>query len=428
MAVRPPFLLAAAVLALLQVAPAAADLVIELKDGRRFVLPLRPEEVARTFFTPEVAVPDRLQPLSPRPAGADAGRPRFRVGPGAEFRTPSEAARVVPDGAVVEIEAGVYHDLALWRQSDLVIRGVDGRPIVDGGGRGYAGKAVWVIAGRGVLVENVEITGAAVPDHNGAAIRAEGGDLTLRRASLHGNEMGILVSRDFAGTVRIEDSEIFDNRVDHERFGVPPGHNIYVSGGDRFELIGSWIHSPRSGHNIKSRARENDIRCNRIEDGRGAGSYAIDIAEAAPTRILGNLLRQGPRAENHTILAFGTEAPGTRGTPLLVAFNTFENALSDGLFVRVGGEAIAVFRNNLVLGAGRLLEGEAVAEGNLRFADTGEAGLDPSTFTPLPTSAAVDAARGVSELPECSYRAPVGTLPRRQHGRAADVGAFEAQE
>lgn len=418
--------------------PAAADFVIELRDGRRFVLPFGPDDIARTWFTPETGGGGgRVRQLPPgAPVAAPAGpsretvgaAPVYRVGPGGDFALPSEAAAAVPDGAVVEIVAGRYRDVARWRQSDLVIRGVGGTPVVDGGGSGYGGKAVWVVSGRRVRVENVEITGAAIPDRNGAAIRAEGGDLTLRRVRVHGNEMGILSSRDFAGTLAIEDSEFFANSVDYRRYDVPPGHNIYVSGADRFVLVGSWIHAPEAGHNVKSRARANEILYNCIEDGDGGGSYAIDIAEGAPTRILGNVLRQGPRAENRTLVSFAAEVPAPPGTSLLVAFNTFENALPSGTFVRIAGPTVARVRNNLFLGGGVPVEGDARLAGNLRFADTRAAGLDPRSFRPLPGSRAVDAAvvAGDETVPDRVHRFPLGTAPRAIRGRGPDVGAYEA--
>ncbi len=424
--------------------PAVADFVIELRDGRRYVLPFGPDDVARTWFTPGTAGRGPVRQLAPgtgeapdaagapdataTPAAADLG-PVLRVGPGAPFALPSEAAAAAPDGAVVEIAAGTYRDLAFWPQSRLTIRGTGGTPVIDGGGDGIRGKAVWVIAGQDVTIENVEITGAAVPDRNGAAIRAEGGNLTLRRVRIHHNEMGILTSRDFTGTLLIEDSEFFANSVDHLRYDVPPGHNIYVSGGDRFVLRGSWIHAPRSGHNVKSRARANDILYNRIEDGEGGGSYAIDIAEGAPTRILGNVIRQGPWAENRTLVSFAAEVPAPPGTPLLVAFNTFENALPAGTFLRIRGPADVVVRNNLFLGAGITVEGEARAAGNLQFADARAAGLDPETFVPEPGSPVVDAAMVADGeiLPDRVHRFPRGTAPRAVRGTGPDVGAYEVE-
>ena len=46
----------------------------------------------------------------------------LRVGSGASLRVPSAAARVARDGDVVEIECGVYDDVAVWTQNDLTIR------------------------------------------------------------------------------------------------------------------------------------------------------------------------------------------------------------------------------------------------------------------------------------------------------------------
>ena len=38
------------------------------------------------------------------------------------------------------------------------------------------GKAIWVVVGNNVLISNVEMFGAKVPDRNGAAIRLDGRD------------------------------------------------------------------------------------------------------------------------------------------------------------------------------------------------------------------------------------------------------------
>lgn len=416
--------------------PVAADFVIELKDGRRYVLPFGPDDVARTWFTPETAARGAIRQLPAQsPIAAEAAPPPaaepgpvLRVGPGGRFARPSEAAAVAADGAIIEIAPGTYRDLAFWPQSRLRIRGSGGMPVIDGGGSGIQGKAVWVVAGHEVTIENVAITGAVVPDHNGAGIRAEGGDLTLRRVRIYGNEIGILTSLDFAGTLLIEDSEFFDNQVRDPAFDGPPGHNIYVSGADRFILRGSWIHSPYSGHNVKTRARANEILYNRIEDGEGAGSYAIDIAEGAPTRIIGNVIRQGLRAQNHTLVSFAAEAPAPPGTALVVAFNTFENVLPSGTFLRIRGPAAAIVENNLFLGAGTLVEGEARLARNLRFGDVAAAELG-ADFVPEPRSAVVDAATIGSGglIADRVHRFPLGTLPREIHGAGPDVGAYEAR-
>ncbi len=430
MSLRTRIVALAVVLAMPAPVAVRADMIVELREGRRIVLPVRREEVMRVRFSDGTVLSgSRIGLLGAetgaadvRPATPTGGGRVLRVGPEGPFRRPSEAAAAARDGDVVEITAGHYRDLAVWRASDLVIRGVGGRPVIDGGGRGAEEKAVWVIRGARVRVENVELVGAAVPDRNGAGIRAEGADLELVGVSVHDNEMGILVAADFRGTVRIVDSEFYRSFTDHERYGVPPGHNVYVSGGDWLVLEGSHLHGMRGGHGVKSRARANLIRCNRIEDGDGAGSYLIDIAEAAPTRIKGNLLIQGPRAENRTLVAFGTEG-GDPDARLELAFDTLVSEVAGAVFVANHTPTPASVRATLLVGRGRPLSGPGTLTATLAFPDAAAAGLDGDGI-PRPDSPAADAA-GRQPPPPCRFRAPRGTLPRTVRGRGADVGAFE---
>ncbi|NNM00773.1 MAG: hypothetical protein HKO62_08495, partial [Gammaproteobacteria bacterium] len=124
----------------------------------------------------------------------DTARGKVTVSPGGGvYRTVADAARAAPDGATVEIHAGTYRrDVAVWKQNDLVIRGVGGRPVLDADGRAAEGKAIWVIKGSNVRVENIEFTGADVNDRNGAGIRHEGIGLTVSGCFFHHNQNGIL--------------------------------------------------------------------------------------------------------------------------------------------------------------------------------------------------------------------------------------------
>lgn len=64
-------------------------------------------------------------------SGRESGRKPglLRVGPGEAYPVPSAAAKAARDGDVVEIRAGTYSgDVAVWLASNLVIRGVGGRP------------------------------------------------------------------------------------------------------------------------------------------------------------------------------------------------------------------------------------------------------------------------------------------------------------
>jgi len=141
------------------------------------------------------------------------GQQVLKVGPAQQYRRPSEAARVARDGALVEIHAGEYDgDVAVWRQNDLTLRGVGERPHLRAAGRAAEGKAIWVIKGDRVKVENLELSGATVASHNGAAIRAEGAGLTIRDCHFHHNEMGLLTNPSPDSVVVIEESEITTTR------------------------------------------------------------------------------------------------------------------------------------------------------------------------------------------------------------------------
>jgi hypothetical protein len=74
------------------------------------------------------------------------------------------------------------------------------------------GKAIWVLAGKNIVVENIEFSGAAIsPDHNAAGIRAEGRGLIVRDCFFHDNQNGILTAADDSGEILIECSEFARN-------------------------------------------------------------------------------------------------------------------------------------------------------------------------------------------------------------------------
>ncbi len=276
------------------------------------------------------------------------GQEVLKVGPAQQFTRPSEAALVARDGALVEIYAGEYlGDVAVWRQNDLTLRGVGERPHVRAGGRAAEGKAIWVIKGDRVTVENLELSGAKVPSHNGAAVRAEGAGLTIRSCHFHHNEMGLLTNPSPNSVVIIEDSEIDHNTTDTERHGRL-GHNIYVHRARRFVLQNSYVHDARTGHQVKTRAQRNEIRENRIQDGDGWSSLLLDISEGGEAEVVANHFQQSARAGNRTAIGFAGEARD-RSTPdhaLRVEGNSFVNEGGAATFVRNHSSALALLKDN----------------------------------------------------------------------------------
>lgn len=272
----------------------------------------------------------------------------LKVGPTQLYKRPSEAARVAGDGALVEIYPGEYEgDVAIWRQNDLTLRGVGERPHLRAGGRAADGKAIWVIKGDRVTVDNLEFSGTRVPSHNGAGIRAEGAGLTIRNCRFHHNEMGLLTNPSPNSVVVIEDSEFDHNTTDTARHGKL-GHNIYVHRARRFVLSNSHVHDAWRGHQVKTRAQSNEIRNNRIRDGDGAASLLLDISEGGQAVVMNNRFQQSARAGNRTAIGFAGErsngAPPAHG--LRVENNSFVNEGGAATFVRNHSSAPAILKNN----------------------------------------------------------------------------------
>jgi hypothetical protein len=148
----------------------------------------------------------------------------LQAGPDKQYKTPCAAIAVASDGDLIEIDAGLYtRDVCAVPQSNLTLRGVNGRAHLEAQDASAQGKAIWVIKGRDVVVENIEFSGASVPDHNGAGIRAEGVNLTVRNCYFHDNQDGILESNVAGSNILIEYSEF-----DHNGFGDGQSHNLYI--------------------------------------------------------------------------------------------------------------------------------------------------------------------------------------------------------
>lgn len=323
---------------------------------------------------PGVSLPPA--PATKRPAAA----PRvIKVGPGEKYTRPSEAAKAARNGDVIEIAAGRYAgDVAVWKAHNLTIRGVDGggaikRPHLDAQGKSAQRKATWVIVGNDYLIENIEFSNSRVSDRNGAGIRLEGRNLTVRNSYFHHNQMGILTGHNPDSDVMIEDSEFYANTVDYKKTGSL-GHNIYIGRVRSFTLRGSYSHGAVTGHNVKTRARENRLLYNRLEDGKdGAASYIVDVAEGGSTWLVGNVIEQGPDGDNWAIVSFGSEKRGD-GDRLALVNNTMINNRSSGVFVQTHGPVRPVLMNNILAGRGTPLKGTGTLQSNL-IAKSVSAGL-----------------------------------------------------
>lgn len=294
----------------------------------------------------------------------------LNVGPGQALATPSAAAAVAQAGDVIRIAAGDYRgDVATWRQNNLTICGVGGRARLFADGINAGGKGIWVVSGSNITIDNIEFRNAAVPDLNGAGIRAEhGGWLRIRNSGFFDNENGILTSAGAMSLV-IEGSEFARNGR-----GDGYTHNLYVGQIDRLTVSASYFHEAKVGHNLKSRARESLIENSYLMDGpTGTASYVADFPNGGRVVMRGNLLHKGPNAQNPSAISFGAEGLTNPTNTLELTHNTVAITRSGGAFVAVyAGTQSVNLKANLFAGTGNqavltgsFASGNAVQTGNV---------------------------------------------------------------
>ncbi len=287
------------------------------------------------------------------PANTNSRRlPRIlRVGPGREFARPSEAAAVAQDGDTVEIDAaGNYrNDEVFWRRNKLSIKGVGGRPLITADRELTNGKALWVIQGNDIKIENIEFTRARVRDRNGAGLRLEGGSVFVTACYFHHNQNGILGGAKNSN-VNIEYSEFAYN-------GTGDGftHNIYIGKINRLTMRFNYIHHAIVGHNVKSRARENLLFYNRIMDeSNGRASYQVDLPNGGTGILVGNVIQQGQKAENWSVIAFAAEGFRYNDNQLIMVNNTIVNDRHTGQFIRYKKGSMLKVVNNIFAGKAKV--------------------------------------------------------------------------
>ncbi|HEY2617875.1 MAG TPA: Hint domain-containing protein [Acetobacteraceae bacterium] len=244
------------------------------------------------------------------------------VGPGQQYATIEAAVAAAASGDTVDVQAGIYTNDFVGIFKNLTLQAVGGvvrmvateapsnrKAIIDEGGAGVV-----------VTINGFDISGAAVSDGNGAAVRYEGGSLTLDNDYFHDNQDGMLAAADPNGTITINNSEFAFNGT-----GDGKTHNLYVNEIALLTITGSYFHDAVMGHEIKSRAEDTVITNSRIFDNLGTASYSIDLPNGGDATITNDVIEQGPNGQNPNIIAYGEEGSLLAGTSVLIADNTIVN-------------------------------------------------------------------------------------------------------
>lgn len=303
----------------------------------------------------------------------------LRVGPNEHLQRIADAARLAQDGDTVSIQPGTYRgDVALWTQNRLTIRGLGDGPVLEAAGQSIEGKAIWVIRGGDIQIDNITFRGARVRHLNGAGIRFERGHLRITNSRFIDNENGILTSNDPSAQLHVENCQ-FDQAPRH------PGalhHLLYVGQIDQLTLRGSRLQGGYNGHLVKTRARSNYIEYNWIVDGPdGEASYELEFPEGGLATVIGNTIGQSANTSNTTLISYGAEGYRNNDNRLALSHNTLVNEpATGGIFLRIWPgknetTPVVIARNNLLIGLGTFALG-----------NPGEFINNPSTVTPATTS------------------------------------------
>lgn len=364
------------------------------------------------------------------------------VGPGQAYATPCKAFAAAADGDTINIQAGTYSgDVCAIYKNNLTIRGVNGRPKINAAGKNASGKATWVVVGNNIKIDNVEMTGAKVPDKNGAALRLEGTNFTLTNSFLHGNQNGILSGAKASSNIVLE-----RNEFGYNGYGDGYSHNVYIGAVAKLTFRYNFSHDARVGHNLKTRALHNTIAYNRFSSLRpgetgstaaGKPSYEINVPNGGTTYIIGNVIMQPTGSNNPAMVAYGEEGVGTRKSDLYVINNTFVNDdASRGTFVMVRNAATpAKLINNLFAGYGTVTtQGTAVKKTNYQslavsFVDRARYDLRPAVGTLIVNAGSSPGSSidGLSLKASSSYKHIASSATRTTLGGKIDIGAYEVK-
>ena len=286
------------------------------------------------------------------------------VGSGAQYSTISAAVAASSSGDTINVDAGtytndfpgIYHNLTLQAVGGTVKMVAtqappNGKAIIDEGGSGV-----------NVTINGFDLSGAQVSDGNGAGIRYEGGTLTLNSDTLHNNQDGLLSNADPNGSITVNGSTFANNGS-----GSGATHNIYVGDIGNFTAQNSTFTGAVVGHEIKSRAQNNTIVNNTIEDGpSGTASYDIDLPNGGNALIQGNVIEKGPNAQNPSAISFGEEGGVYGSSSLTVTGNTMLNDDTSNYTHAVVNDTgvTASVTNNTLYGWSALTLGPASVSGN----------------------------------------------------------------
>jgi hypothetical protein len=362
------------------------------------------------------------------------------VGPGKTYAQPCDAIAAAMPGDTIQVDASGSYDgnTCSWTTDNLTILGVNGRPKINlTGDTPTMMKGIFTIYADNATVDNFELSGAGIDggtgdgDSNGAGIRHQGLNLTVKNCYIHDNQDGILGApiTPNTGSVTIENTEFYNNGA-----GDGYTHNMYLGDYTTVTVEYSYSHHSVVGHLLKSRAYATYVLYNRLSDEMGGtGSYELDLPNAGTAYVIGNIVEQSAASENPNIVSYGEEGvPTGYDSHLYFVNNTVVNDLMSGTFVNNASTTPAILTNNIFYGGGTLSSNAAdvlttnYSGASPMFADESTLDVHLLAGSPCIDSGTDPGKAGSMSLePVFEYVQPVSEEARTVVGKAIDVGAYE---
>ncbi len=319
---------------------------------------------------------------------------------GCDYSLPSQAFATAQDMELIKISAGSYLDCGTLPGSvaNVWVKGVGGMAhmYLNSGTIACSKKGIIVADSTNVTIDNMELSGAAIDagdGENGAGIRFEGTNLTVRNSDFHDNQNGILTNNSYAGDVHIQNSHFARNG----QAGLE--HDMYIGHQATFEIENSIIEQGYLGNVVKSRAAKSTISCNEIINGYDASyvksGYLIDLPNGGEEHILNNTIAQGTYNGGQKIfIAFAAEGAINTSQTIELKGNTLINDLGQGTFLNMFHPATSTpnFTGNLLVGGGTISNTSVNESNDQTFASRSTAGISATGF---PRSTACPSALGL---------------------------------
>lgn len=241
---------------------------------------------------------------------APAAGATLAVGQGAAFPTIGAALQKARAGDTIRIGAGEYFECATISIPNLVLQGEGEASVITDTTCG--GKALLVVVADGLVVRDLVLARARVPDMNGAGIRLEADGLRVERVVFRNNQVGILTAAAGPGEVHVVDCRFTGGGVAGER----PAYALWVGAVARLVVANARFDGVKGGQ-IRTSAVQTELAGSRIETGVEPGAGYAVLQEAGTLAIRDTVIAAGPNPppRDAAVLAMG-EAVTLRGTRL----------------------------------------------------------------------------------------------------------------